>query len=167
MTHHARLNLIMAITIIALIVFVYLRPESDTIQEYSLSLTPMDAVQHLRIVTQQQEILLERTEGYWRLTHPFDAPVDERKIEKMLEILQAKSLHRFQREDLGRFGLNQPSLQLFVNDAYFGFGGFAPTTHQQYVATGNYVYLIPPHHALAVLAHVHDLVNSELPVPGQ
>lgn len=161
MTHHARLNLIMAITIVVLIVFFYLRPQSDTAQQYSLSTTSIERVQRLRIVTPQQEIALHRSEGGWRLTYPVDASADAKKIEKILEILQAKSFHRFQREDLGRFGLNQPNLTLSIDDEYFSFGGFAPTTYQQYVTTKDYVYSVAPQYSLAVPAQIQDLIDPE------
>ncbi|UJP04726.1 MAG: DUF4340 domain-containing protein [Nitrosomonas sp.] len=160
MTYHARLNWIMSLTIIALIIFVYFyQPQSSVATEYPLTSISADAVRHLRIVTPQQEMVLERNAEQWRLISPIHALVDAEKVEKVLALLRAKSLHRFQREeDLGRFGLNHPNLRLVINDEYFDFGGFAPTTHQQYVSTKYYVYLLPARYALAVPMFAQDLI---------
>ena len=159
MTYHARLNWVMAITLFGVIVFLYVMPHSTEVQEYSISAMPSEAVQHIRILTQHREVVLHRTEYGWFIVQPVSVAADENKVRKMLEILKAKSSHRFSRENLGDFGLNQPNLQLFLDDEHFSFGGFASTTLQQYLATRDHVYLISPHYALAVPVDVQALIN--------
>jgi len=162
MTHHARLNLIMIATIAGLAVFLYFRPQSPNIHKYSLSTSPIEAVQSLRIVRQQQEITLQQLDDHWYLVKPVQARADERKIAEILEILTITSSQRLPLEDLGRFGLDQPNVRLYLNDEYFGFGGFAPTTNQQYVATSDQVYLISPRYVLALPSNTSDLINPQL-----
>lgn len=162
MTHHARLNLIMTATIIVLIVFVYFRPQSPETTEYPLANEPVEAVRDLRIVKQQQEIVLKRQDDQWHLIKPVQIRADDDKIGKILEILQARSQQRFAKADLSRFGLEHPHAQLTIGDVHFDFGGFAPTTHQQYVATGDYVYLLAPRYALALPRNVSDLISPGL-----
>ena len=162
MTHHARLNLIMLATIIALAVFLYVRPQSQDIQKYPIDSGLTEAVQNLRIVGQRQEIMLKRLDNQWHLLEPVQARADEKKIKKILEILTAYSSQRFPLTDLARFDLERPNVQLYVDDKYFGFGGFAPITNQQYVATNDYVYMISPHYALALPLNAADLINPQL-----
>lgn len=162
MTHHARLNLIMLATIAGLMVFIYFKPQSQNIQEYSISSGSVEAVRSLHIVRQQQEIELKRLDNRWHLIKPVHARVDEKKVGDILQILAATSHQRFPLADLGRFGLDQPNARLYVDNEYFGFGGFAPTTHQQYVATGDYVYLISPRYVLALPSSASDLISPEL-----
>ena len=162
MTHHARLNLIMFITIAGLAVFLYFRPQSPDIHKYPLSISPVEAVQSLRIVRQQQEIALQQLDNHWYLVKPVQARADERKIAEILEVLTVSSNQRLPLADLERFGLDQPNVQLYLNDEYFGFGGFAPTTNQQYVATGDQVYLISPRYVLALPLNASDLINPKL-----
>lgn len=162
MTHHARLNLIMFITIAGLAVFLYFRPQSPDIHKYPLSTSPIGTVQSLRIVRQQQEIVLQQSDNHWYLVKPVQARADERKIAEILEILMASSNQRLPLADLERFGLDQPNVRLYLNDEYFGFGGFAPTTNQQYVATGDQVYLISPRYVLALPSDASDLINPQL-----
>lgn len=162
MTHHARLNLIMLATIIALAVFLYVRPQSQDIQKYPIASGLTEAVQNLRIVGQRQEIMLKRLDNHWHLLEPVRVRADEKKIKKILEILTAYSSQRFPLTDLARFDLERPNVQLYVDDKYFGFGGFAPITNQQYVATNDYVYMISPHYALALPLNAADLINPQL-----
>ncbi|AEJ02392.1 hypothetical protein Nit79A3_2625 [Nitrosomonas sp. Is79A3] len=162
MTHHARLNLIMFATIAGLAVFLYFRPQSPDIHKYPLSTSPVEAVQSLRMVRQQQEIALQQLDNHWYLVKPVQARADEGKIAEILEILTVTSSQRLPLVDLGRFGLDQPNVRLYLNDEYFGFGGFAPTTNQQYVATSDQVYLISPRYVLALPSNASDLINSQL-----
>lgn len=162
MTHHARLNLIMLATIAGLMVFIYFKPQSQDVQEYPISPGSLESVQNLRIVRQQQEIVLKRSDDRWYLIKPVQARADQKKVGDILQILTATSHQRFPLTDLGRFDLHQPNLQLYIDDEYFGFGGFAPTTHQQYVSTGDHVYLISPRYVLALPFSASDLISTEL-----
>lgn len=149
-------------TIAGLVMFIYFRPQSQGIQEYSISSSPAEGVQNLRIVKQQQEIVLKRLNNRWHLTKPVSARADENKVSEILEILTATGNQRFPLADLERFGLKQPNTQLYIDDIYFGFGGFAPTTHQQYMATGEHVYLISPRYVLALPSNAADLISTQL-----
>ena len=162
MTHHARLNLVMFITIAGLAVFLYFRPQSSDIHKYPLSISSIEAVQNLRIVRQQEEIALKQLDNRWYLVKPVQARADERKIAEILEVLTVSSSQRLPLADLERFGLDQPNVQLYLNDEYFGFGGFAPTTNQQYVATSDQVYLISPRYVLALPSSASDLINPQI-----
>ncbi|MBK6957819.1 MAG: DUF4340 domain-containing protein [Nitrosomonas sp.] len=163
MTHHARLNLVMFITIAGLAVFLYFRPQSPDIHKYPISTSAIAAVQSLRIIVrQQQEIALKQSDNHWYLVKPVQARADERKIAEILEILTVSSNQRLPLADLERFGLDQPNVRLYLNNEYFGFGGFAPTTNQQYVATGDQVYLISPRYVLALPSNASDLINPQL-----
>lgn len=162
MTHHARLNLIMFATVAGLVVFLYFRPQSQDIPEYSISSRSVETVQNLRIIRQQKEIVLEQLDNRWRMIEPVQACADEKKIREILEILTASSHRRFPLTDLEHFGLDQPNVRLYINDEYFGFGGFAPITYQQYVATGDDIYLISPRYALTLPVSASDLINPGL-----
>ena len=152
----------MLATIAGLAVFLYFRPQSPDIHKYPLSTSPVEAVQSLRIVRQQQEIALQQLDNHWYLVKPVQARADERKIAEILEVLTVSSSQRLPLADLERFGLDQPNVQLYLNDEYFGFGGFAPTTNQQYVATSDQVYLISPRYVLALPSSASDLINPQI-----
>lgn len=164
-THHARLNLIMLATIVGLVAFLYFRPQSQNAQEYPIATHSMEAVQNLRIIRHKNEIVLKRSNDRWDMTEPVQVRGDENKINEVLKILTASSYQRFPLTDLGRFSLNQPNIQLYIDNKYFGFGGFAPTTNQQYVATDDYVYLVSPRYAMTLPVSATDLISPLLIAP--
>lgn len=168
MTHHARLNWIMFATIASLLVFLYFRPPSQELLEYPVFNKPEALVHSLRIIRRhQEEIALERSGAHWRMIKPVDAAVDQRKVEAILEILNARSEHQLPAADLGRFGLLQPSIRLFIDDQSIGFGGFAPVKHQQYVQTEQHVYLISPRYGLLLPHSAAGLINPVVLQPGE
>lgn len=162
MTHHARLNLIMFATIVGLVVFLYFRPQSQDSQEYSIASGTVETVQNISIIRQQQEIELKRLNTHWQLIKPVQAQADEKKVRDFLRILTATSHQRFPLVDLERFGLDQPNVQLYLDEEYFAFGGFAPTIQRQYVLTDDHVYLISPSYLLALPASADDLISTQL-----
>lgn len=162
MTHHARLNLIMFATIAGLVVFLYFKPQSQDNQEYSIASGTVETVQNISIIRQQQEIALKRLNTHWQLIKPVQAQADEKEVTELLQILTAISHQRFPLVDLERFGLDQPNVRLYLDDEYFGFGGFAPTNQRQYVLTSDHVYLISPRYALALPASADDLISAQL-----
>ncbi|OQW38440.1 MAG: hypothetical protein A4S08_09970 [Proteobacteria bacterium SG_bin4] len=168
MTHHARLNWIMFVTIAGLLVFLYFRPSSQETLDYPIVNKPISSLQSVRIIRRhQEEIALERSGAQWRMIKPVMAAVDEQKILAIFEILNARSEHRLPATDLGRFGLLQPSVQLFFDDQSISLGGFAPIKHQQYVQTEQHVYLISPRYGLSLPRKATELINPVLLQPDE
>ncbi len=162
MTHHARLNMIMLATIIAALIFLYLRPPTEQAQEFSISSLSSEAVQDVRLIKQHDEIVLSKTRGQWRILKPIQARADEKKIAEIILVHQAKAQQRFPLENLERFGLDRAYVQLYLNDDYFGFGSYVPITNQQYVANDEHVYVISPRYGLLFPAHAQDLASRQL-----
>ncbi len=162
MTYHARLNLIMLITILGVLVFLYFKPQTQEAQQYLISSHSAQAVQNLRVLKQQNELVLSQTNNQWYLIKPIQARADEKKIREILQVRMAKSQQRFPLENLDRFGLKRPFVQLYIDDEYFGFGGFSPITNQQYIAKDDYVYMISPRYGLTLPASINDLISLQL-----
>lgn len=167
MTYHARLNMIMLVTIMAALMFLYFKPYAEQVQEYSISALSRDAVQKVRIVKQHNEIILTKENGRWRLVQPVQTRADEKKIAEIIQVHLAKAQQRFPLENLERFGLDRPYIQLYLDDQYVGFGGYVPITNQQYVANDEYVYVISPRYGLAFPAHATDLASRQLLEPEE
>ena len=167
MTHHARLNMIMLATIVAALIFVYFKPYAEQAQEYSIAALSSDAVQKVRIVKQHDDIMLSKTNGRWHLVQPIQARADKKRIIEIMQVYRAKAQQRFPLENLDRFGLDHPYVQLYIDDNYFGFGGYVPITNQQYVANNEHVYVISPRYGLAFPAHAMDLVSRQLLEPEE
>ncbi|SER35797.1 protein of unknown function [Nitrosomonas sp. Nm51] len=164
MTYHSQINLIMLATIIGLAFFLYLTPQfqSETDDAFQVSLRTPESVQSVRIVRQGQEIELRRIGGDWHLMTPVFARADGTLVKKMLNVLSANSRQRFPLRDVENFNLDQPLVELYIDDEHFAFGGLAPVTNEQYLAINGDVYLVSPRYATWVPVDPLDLADSKL-----
>jgi hypothetical protein len=149
-------------TIVGVVIFLYFKPQIQGVHEYPISSAAAEAVRTVHIIRQQKEIVLKQLDHRWRLIKPVQAQADEKKVKEILEILTASSNQRFPLADLERFDLDRPHVQVYFDREYFGFGRFAPITHQQYVMTNDGVYLISPRYALALPLNASDLISQRL-----
>ncbi|SET32511.1 protein of unknown function [Nitrosomonas marina] len=164
MTYHSQINLIMLATIVGLAIFLYLTPQfqSDNDEAFQVSVRTSESVQSIRIVRQEQEIELKRMMDGWYMVAPVFARADATAIEKLLNVLTANSRQRFPLKDVERFNLDQPVIELYIDDDYFAFGGFAPVTNEQYLAINGDVYLVSPRYAIWIPLNPLELINSTL-----
>ena len=162
MHSHSWLNLIMLVTILALAAFLYIRPSLQEETTHRISTYPVAAVQHLQINRQDSSIELNRTADRWYMSKPIKGRVNESKIDRILEILSANSQHLLPFANLDRYGLQQPMIELHVDQESFKFGDFAPITNEQYLATRQQVFLVSPRYAASLSVLPTDLLSLKL-----
>ena len=163
MTSRSLLNLALFAAVVGLALWVYFKPkpQGDT-QEYRISSLSAENVQSLRVERQRMSLALKKLGERWHLTEPLQGRADEIKVARILEVLSATSHHRFPATDLERFDLAQPAARLHIGNESFSFGGLAPVTNEQYVASGESVYLLAPRYAAALPRRPADLLSPEL-----
>lgn len=108
------------------------------------------------------ELSLEKRDGQWRITAPFQARAEEFPIERLLSVLQARSTVRYPASDLARYGLDTPLAVLTANDQAIAYGGINPTTQEQYVLAGNQVLVVPLNYAAALPRSIDALLAKAL-----
>jgi len=164
MTYHSQLNWIMLATIIGLAVFLYLKPQlqPEPDSEFQISLRDPATVQSIRIIRQGERATLQRVDNQWYFTSPFHARADTDTVEKILNVLSANSRQRILMSSLEDFNLDQPLIELYLDEDRFAFGGLAPTTEQQYLAINQHVYLVSPRYAIWIPVKPIDAVSSVL-----
>lgn len=114
---------------------------------FGLSSVSPDRANVIRIMG-MTEILLARKGAGWEIEKPVRGRANPHAVEKILSILEAKSERKLKAGDLSRFGLDNPSLRLFIDGEEFDFGMLNPLDRKQYVKKGDAVYLISPGYAL-------------------
>lgn len=168
MTYHSQLNLIMLATIIGVAVFLYLKPQLQAVteDEFQVSIRDPETVQTIRILRQGKETVLRRSDRddarEWHVTSPFHARASVETIDKILNILSANSRQRFPLTDSEAFNLDQPGIELYLDDDYFAFGGMAPTTDKQYLVINQHVYLVSPRYAIWIPVQPLDAASPRL-----
>ena len=163
MTSRSLLNLVLLAAVMSLALWVYFKPKPQgDAQEYRVSSLMAEDAQSIRIEWQGLNIVLQKAGERWHLTQPLQARADEIKVGRILEILAATSPRRFPATELERFDLAQPAVRLRIDQESFSFGGLAPITNEQYVASGDNVYLLAPRYAAALPRQPADLLSPKL-----
>jgi hypothetical protein len=164
--------------VVALGAWVYYKPATRDAETHALSaLKPAQVkrVQMERFVSvaqapspaAQQPIVLERQDATWRMTSPLQARADAFQIGRVLSILDARSTVRYRADDLARFGLDRPLAKVTIDDQSFAYGALNTTTREQYVLTGESVYVVPLSHGAALPREPDALLARELFSPAE
>jgi hypothetical protein len=156
-----RLNIALAAVVAALALFVYFRPRSDA--EYRLSQLSASAVNHIRFeVRGQPPVVLERKEAGWFISSPVVTRADPSQVQTLLAVLGAASRERYPASGLARFDLNEPYARLAFNDEVLNFGAVNEMSREQYVLSGNNVYLIALRYGAALPRDALQLASKQL-----
>jgi hypothetical protein len=154
--------------VVALGLFVYLKPDSTMSDGHALSLLDPRDVSAIRIERDgTPDILLERRRDHWYIASPFSARADDFAIQRLTAILRARATHRAPAADLARFDLEQPQVRLTIDGQTFAFGMLNPVAREQFVLTGDAVYAINARYGLALPARAEALASRRLFGPDE
>ena len=157
------LNALLVVVVAALGALVYLKPGGDAPGEHSLSQLKASEVKSIRIERQGAPgMALEKKAAGWVVTAPFAARADESRVQRLLEIAEAKSAHRMAAGGLDRFELEQPVARVTLAGQTFSFGMVNAVTREQYVLAGDAVYAVHPRYGMALPAGPLDLASRQL-----
>jgi len=162
------LNALLAAAVAVLGAWVYFKPARDAPVEHPLSaLSPTEAASIHIERPGAAPISLEKKAGAWHITAPFSARGDESRVQRLLEILEAKSAHRLGATDLPRFELDQPQARLTIGRQAFSFGMVSPMTREQYVMADGAVFAVHARYGTALPANAGDMASRQLFGPGE
>lgn len=140
-------NLLLVALVTALALYVLYKPNpQDEIKRFELSTLPKAAV--TKIVIEPKggaRIELSKQGDEWLLVQPVAARADRTQVDRMLDVLTARSNDKLAASDLQRFDLDAPAMRVTFNDQSFAFGTASPVGGDQYVHTGDGVYLVAPY----------------------
>jgi hypothetical protein len=165
------LNLVLLLALAGIGLYVYLAPEEKTEATFRLSQFARDDIE--RIVVEHRgkpPIDLEKRNDSWHMRTPVSTRADPFQVDRLLDIAQGTSSQQLPRENLERFNLDPAPLTVQLNDQSFAFGSINEVTNEQYLATGDAVYLVAPYLAYSVPTDAaklfsHKLLNAdEIPV---
>ncbi|MDO9366162.1 MAG: DUF4340 domain-containing protein [Methylotenera sp.] len=162
------LNLILFSVVAGLVAFLYSRPKSEAIKESAYEVSHYKLAEFNSISIEfptKAAVTFEKIEGLWRLTAPHKTRADQTSVQRILAIVAASSPEKITTEDLGKFGLNNPSIKLKLfrdqnNLEVFLFGTYNPVTGEQYIAHRNIVYLVSSTYAEAASTQVIELIDK-------
>lgn len=163
-------NLGLLVVIAGLALFLYLNPKKEEESPNSVKVSELSQADVRKVEIEfsaKKPVVLEKRDGNWFLVQPYAARAGEQAVNRILAVLNADSVDKFDTSDLARFGLDHPSLRLKLDDKELLFGTFNPVNGQQYVAFGNSVYLISTSYSDAAATQVVELLDKRLLGPGE
>jgi len=169
------------VAVAALGSWVYHRPQTPAVKSHALSHLTENDVQRIRLERPASNasvetpappaapgvVRLTRKGHVWHIVEPFAARAEASQVERLLEILSARSLTRYAANDLSRYGLDGTPPKLTLNDQNISFGAVNTMTREQYVLTGDYVYTIALAQRTALPRDANALVARSLFAPGE
>lgn len=145
MDKRMRTNLLLAATVIALGLVIWLAPGPDN-EKPGIELFPAGTT-FSRIELRHNEtvhLVLERLGDDWRLVYPREVDADEHRVESLVSALQQPAERRYAvvEADLEQLDLVAPQWTVMIDDAELAVGGRTAIGNQRYVRKGEYVYLV-------------------------
>jgi len=110
---------------------------------HSLSTLSPSAVRKIEVTRRDGAgYTLEKRDENWFLTSPLEVRADQSQVQRLLDLLAATSKEKLAATDLKRFDLDPPAVKVTLDNQVFSFGTTNPLTQEQYLATGDSVYLV-------------------------
>lgn len=159
------LNLALAALVAGLALFAYFRPGADRATGPPLTPLTAEAVTQLRIERAGQEPLtFEKTASGWRLNTPVRARANHFNVESLLRVVTTTNQYRVavNPEELSKYGLDKPLVQLGFNDEHLAVGVLHPIKHEHYVHYRDTVYLIPSYSLSAAFLGYTSFIDTQL-----
>ncbi len=144
-------NLLLLIGVIGLGGYAWHQAKQPKAPSYKLSALTIGGVKKVAVAPRSAPgYTLEKRGETWFLTAPIEARADQTQVQRMLDLLSAASKEKLAATDLKRFDLDPPALKVSMDDQTFSFGGTNPLSQDQYLGTGDGVYLVSAYYASLV-----------------
>jgi hypothetical protein len=105
---------------------------------------------------------LEKRGETWFLLRPYAARADRTQVERLLDLVSVSSKEKLAATDLQRFDLDDPKLKVTFNQQAIGFGASNPLSQDQYVLSGDGVYLLSTFYTSLVPQRAERLLTHSL-----
>lgn len=138
-------NAVLALLVLGLGLWMTLKPGDKGPEDFPLSAQKPAEVDRITIRRQGlPEFVLEKRDGAWRQSAPFAARAESSQTGRLLDLLAARSQQKLPATDLARFELDKPFATVTLGKDTFAFGTVNTLTSEQYVLSGDAVYLVSP-----------------------
>jgi len=160
------LNLGLALLIVALALVAVFKPGTHRAPDIPpLTNLSVGEIAHIRLLRPgEPEIDLQKSGDQWLMTAPRKARANGFRIDELLRLAVAKSATHFAAPatELGRYGLDKPHAELWLNNQEISFGGPHPLKPAYYILYRGQIYVVPEHFDNAATARLSDYFSTQL-----
>jgi hypothetical protein len=112
-------------------------------------------------------IKLEKHDNTWRIVAPLNAQAEATQVDRLVDIVNANAKQKLANPDLVQLELSPPQVRVTLNDQSFAFGRVNDITYEQYVATADGVYLVPPLYGYNIPTDANKMLSRRLLEQGE
>jgi hypothetical protein len=157
------LNLALLVALSGLGLYAYLRPKQEEAPGLSVSQVRRDEVSRIRVERRgAPTIELRKRDGQWHMLAPYKTRADQFQVDRLLDIAAATSKHKLPAGDLPRYGLAPAPVSVTLDDQVFQFGALNEITNEQYVGSGDGVYLVATYLGYGIPTDAARLLSHRL-----
>ncbi|MEO8039082.1 MAG: DUF4340 domain-containing protein [Betaproteobacteria bacterium] len=156
-------NIVLALLVAGIGAWLMLEPGEKVESQRALSTKTPSEVRQITIERKGlAPFVLQNHDGNWVQSAPFRARADASKVPRLLDLLRAQAKTTYPAADLARFDLDQPFARVKMDDQVFAFGTVNAVTNEQYVLSGDTVFLVSPVYGFALPTRADGLVSHML-----
>lgn len=162
------LNLSLIAALVALSLYAYFKPWRDATPTIKLTQLKRDDISRIAVEPRgAAAIKLEKHDGAWHLVAPLNAQAEATQVDRLVDIVNANAKQKLANPDLVQLGLSPPQVRVTLNDQAFAFGRVNDITYEQYVATAEGVYLVPPLYGYDIPTDANKMLSRRLLERGE
>lgn len=164
------LNLILLAVVAAIVAALQYMPEKKSEQAPAIAVSSLDTSSITKVsieVPAKREVAFEKKDGRWWMSAPLKARADATAVERVIAVLSASSVDKFDAPDLASYGLDHPALRIRFDSEEVTFGTFNPVSGMQYISYRNAVYLVESRHSEAANVQVVEMIDKNLLAPDE
>lgn len=158
------LNFVLLAALIALGMYAYLRPgEKQDKPQIDVTALTRDQVHHIRVHRRDAfELEMEKRGNTWHMLQPYRTRVTQLQVDRLLDLTDAKASERLPAANTARYGLDDPLVVLNLNDQSFSFGTINEITNEQYLASGDSIFLVRTYYGYNMPYELNKLISDKL-----
>ena len=156
------LNLALLLALLALGLFAYFRPAEEAAEKIQVTELKREDVERIRVEHNQFDYQLERRDGSWFVTAPYQTLANQLLVDRLLDMTMATASGEFPAEKLARYGLEPVKSRVTLNDQAFEFGDINDITNEQYLASNGRVYLVRTFYGYGLPADGAQMISPRL-----
>ena len=156
-------NVLLLAAVIGLGAYAWHKGNQPKEPSHALSILSSSAVKKIEVTRRDGPgYTLEKRGEVWFLASPLQVRADQSQVQRLLDLLAATSKEKLAATDLKRFDLDPPTLKVTIDNQVFSFGTTNPLTQEQYLATGDSVYLVSSYYLSLIPAQSDRLLTHNL-----
>ena len=157
------LNLVLLLALVALGLYAYFRPTEDEKPKILVSQLKRNDIDRIRLERDNKlDVQMQKRDGTWYMTRPYQTRAEPLQVDRLLDVTTATASGEFAGENLSRYGLSPAPVRVTLNDQSFAFGNINEITNEQYLASGERVYLVRTYYAYSLPVDLPTLISRKL-----